>query len=146
MTELCASFGIARETGYVWLRRYRQSGIAGLVELNRAPHRHANQTLEPIERAVLELRQQHMRWGPRKLKRILERDQPGRPWPATSTTSRQPRASSPESGPSASRSSTSPNPITSSSTAGTSAAPKEADIEKLTSKDDFAHLFLNRLL
>jgi transposase InsO family protein len=26
-----------------------------------------------------------MRWGPRKLKRILERDQPGRGWPATST-------------------------------------------------------------
>src|SRR5271170_5951888 len=85
MTELCASFGIARETGYVWLRRYRQSGIAGLVELNRAPHRHGNQTGEPIERAVLALRQEHMRWGPRKLKRILERDQPGRPWPATST-------------------------------------------------------------
>jgi len=26
-----------------------------------------------------------MRWGPRKLKWILERDQPGQPWPATST-------------------------------------------------------------
>ena len=26
-----------------------------------------------------------MRWGPRKLKRILERDQPGRGWPAAST-------------------------------------------------------------
>jgi len=26
-----------------------------------------------------------MRWGPRKLKRVLERDQPGRVWPATST-------------------------------------------------------------
>lgn len=26
MTELCQSFGITRETGYVWLRRYRQSG------------------------------------------------------------------------------------------------------------------------
>jgi putative transposase len=26
-----------------------------------------------------------MRWGPRKLKRILERDQPGRRWPAAST-------------------------------------------------------------
>ena len=24
MRELCASFGITRETGYVWLRRYRQ--------------------------------------------------------------------------------------------------------------------------
>ena len=34
---------------------------------------------------VLELRQAHMRWGPRKLKRILERDEPGRSWPATST-------------------------------------------------------------
>src|SRR5271166_869148 len=49
MSELCEQFGIARETGYVWLR------------------------------------QAHMRWGPRKLKRVLERDQPGRGWPAAST-------------------------------------------------------------
>jgi len=34
---------------------------------------------------VLELRQAHMRWGPRKLKRVLERDEPGRIWPAVST-------------------------------------------------------------
>ena len=85
MTELCQSFGIARETGYVWLRRYRTYGIGGLVELNRAPQRHRNQTPAAIEQAVLELRQAHMRWGPRKLKRILQRDQPGRAWPATST-------------------------------------------------------------
>src|SRR5271165_2218133 len=85
MTELCQSFGIARETGYVWLRRYRQSGIAGLAELNRAAERHPNQTPAEIERMVLELRQAHMRWGPRKLKRILERDEPGRKWPAAST-------------------------------------------------------------
>ena len=26
-----------------------------------------------------------MRWGPRKLKRVLERDQSGQPWPAAST-------------------------------------------------------------
>src|SRR5271165_339920 len=85
MTELCQSFGIARETGYVWLRRYRQSGIAGLAELNRAAERHPNQTPAEIERMVLELRQAHMRWGPRKLKRVLERDEPGRKWPAAST-------------------------------------------------------------
>jgi len=36
MTELCEVYGIARETGYVWLRRYRERGLAGLVELNRA--------------------------------------------------------------------------------------------------------------
>ena len=85
MTELCRQFEVSRETGYVWLRRYRQHGAEGLAELNRAPERHPNQTAAVIEQAVLELRQAHMRWGPRKLKRILERDQPGRLWPATST-------------------------------------------------------------
>ena len=85
MAELCARYGICRDTGYVWLRRYRQSGAAGLVELNRSAKRHPNQTAAEMERAVLELRQAHMRWGPRKLKRILDRDQPGRSWPAPST-------------------------------------------------------------
>ena len=85
MTELCARYGIARETGYVWLRRYRALGLEGLLERDRAPARHPNQTAAAIEQLVLELRQAHMRWGPRKLKRILERDQSGRAWPAAST-------------------------------------------------------------
>lgn len=85
MTELCCRYGIARETGYVWLRRYQQIGVAGLVELDRAAARHPNQTPPAIEAAVLELRQAHMGWGPRKLKRVLERDEPGRSWPAAST-------------------------------------------------------------
>ena len=85
MRELCSRYGISRETGYVWLRRYRQHGARGLVELDRAPRHHPNQTPAEIEQAVLALREAHMRWGPRKLKRILDRDQPGRSWPATST-------------------------------------------------------------
>ncbi len=44
MKALCERFGISRETGYVWLRRYRQGGPAGLVEMNRAAVRHPNQT------------------------------------------------------------------------------------------------------
>jgi putative transposase len=85
MQELCQRYGIARETGYVWLRRYRTCGVAGLLEHSRAAQRHHNQTPPEIEHMVLELRQAHMRWGPRKLKRILERDEPGRHWPAAST-------------------------------------------------------------
>jgi putative transposase len=85
MSELCQRYQIARETGYVWLRRYRAAGVAGLVERSRTAQRHANQTPEAIERLVVELRQAHMRWGPRKLKHILERDEPGRHWPAAST-------------------------------------------------------------
>src|SRR5712692_4809102 len=85
MTELCQHYGISRETGYIWLRRYRATGVAGLVERSRAAQRHPHQTPEDIERMVLDLRQAHMRWGPRKLKRVLQRDEPGRVWPATST-------------------------------------------------------------
>jgi len=50
MTELCQVYGIARETGYVWLRRYREGGLEGLVELNRAALRHGNQTPAETER------------------------------------------------------------------------------------------------
>lgn len=85
MTELCQRYEIARETGYVWIRRYRERGLDGLVEQSRAAMRHGNQTPAEIEQMVLELRQAHSRWGPRKLKRILERDEPGRVWPAAST-------------------------------------------------------------
>jgi transposase-like protein len=63
MKALCQRFEISRETGYVWLRRYRQNGPEGLVALNRAPCRHPNQTPVAIEAAVLGLRQAHMTWG-----------------------------------------------------------------------------------
>src|SRR5271167_2044174 len=85
MRELCQRHEISRETGYVWLRRYRATGLAGLAERSRAAQRHPNQTPEEMERMVLELRQAHMRWGPRKLRHVLERDEPGRVWPAVST-------------------------------------------------------------
>ena len=37
MSELCECYGVARETGCAWLRRYRERGLEALVELNRAP-------------------------------------------------------------------------------------------------------------
>lgn len=85
MTELCERYGIARETGYVWVRRYQEQGVAGLKERSRAALRHPNQTPEAVERTIVELRQAHMRWGPRKLKEILGRNEPGGSWPAVST-------------------------------------------------------------
>ena len=85
MTDLCEVFGIARETGYYWLRRYQQGGLEALRDQNRAPERHPNQTPERIEQGVLKLRRAHMNWGPRKLKRVLEREAPESSWPAAST-------------------------------------------------------------
>jgi len=85
MTELCQRYEISRETGYVWLRRYQAVGLEGLREKSRATQRHGNQTSAEIEQMVLELREAHSRWGPRKLKRVLEDNEPGRVWPAAST-------------------------------------------------------------
>jgi len=85
MTELCQRYEISRETGYVWLRRYQAVGLEGLREKSRAAQRHGNQTSAEIEQMVLELREAHSRWGPRKLKRVLEDNEPGRVWPAAST-------------------------------------------------------------
>jgi len=85
MTELCEIYDIARETGYYWLRRYQRGGLEALRDQGRAPERHPNQTPERIEEGVLELRRAHMTWGPRKLKRVLEREAPHTVWPAAST-------------------------------------------------------------
>lgn len=85
MAELCRRFGISRELGYRLWRRYQQEGEAALAERSRAPHRHPNQTREEVEQAVLELRRARMSWGPRKLKRVLEREWPEQEWPAAST-------------------------------------------------------------
>ncbi len=85
MSELCAIYGVSRETGYEWWRRYRQTGLTALCDRSRAPRWHPNQTAAEIEAAVLELRRAHMRWGPRKLKRVLEREHADVAWPAAST-------------------------------------------------------------
>jgi len=74
---------VLRDENWQWKIRGQRREKS--FERSRAAARHPNQTPVEIERMVLELRQAHMRWGPRKLKRVLERDEPGRVWPAVST-------------------------------------------------------------
>jgi len=85
MTTLCARHEISRQAGYNTLTRYECGGWEGLEERSRAARRHPNQTPAETERRIVALRQEHMRWGPRKLKAVLESQQPERSWPATST-------------------------------------------------------------
>ena len=85
MTELCARHGISRQAGYNTLTRYEQAGWESLAEQSRAPRQHPNQTPAEIEQQIVDLRHEHMRWGPRKLKAVLERESPEVNWPAAST-------------------------------------------------------------
>jgi len=52
---------------HVWLRRYRQDGLAGLTDRSHRPHRHPDQLVAEVEARVCELRRAHPRWGPRRL-------------------------------------------------------------------------------
>lgn len=85
MSALCQIYGVSRQTGYEWMRRYRQHGLEALRDLGRAPRRHPNQTPGDVEEMVLALREARMTWGARKLKRVLEREFRDQMWPAAST-------------------------------------------------------------
>jgi transposase InsO family protein len=85
VSDLCEMFGVSRKTGYKWLDRYARAGMAGLLEMSRAPHRHPNAVAPEIEAAIVQLKQERMKRGPKKLLQLLQRQQPEVPWPVVST-------------------------------------------------------------
>ena len=70
-SELCARYGVSRETGYRLVERYLERGPAGLQQRSRRPHTSPNQTAPHVVEALLELRRRHPRWGAKKLIPIL---------------------------------------------------------------------------
>ncbi|HEX4953063.1 MAG TPA: leucine zipper domain-containing protein, partial [Thermoanaerobaculia bacterium] len=82
MSELCASFGISRKTGYKWAVRWAEEGKAGLRDRSRAPRSQPGRTERRCEQALLEARQRRPAWGPRKLLVRLASEHPSWPWPA----------------------------------------------------------------
>jgi transposase InsO family protein len=85
MSELAARYGISRKTGYKWVDRYAADREHGLAERSRAPHAHGRAIAAEVCTAVRALRRAHPRWGPKKLRAILQEREPDRRWPAAST-------------------------------------------------------------
>jgi putative transposase len=85
MTALCASFGVSRKAGYALVQRYRAEGVTGLEPRSRAPHRPGRSMPEALAAAIIALRRERPFWGPKKLRAVLERREPGIVWPASST-------------------------------------------------------------
>lgn len=74
MKQLCAEFGISRPTGYLWRKRYRDSGsLSGVRERSRRPHRSPQRVCEQVEQRVVELRRLHG-WGAPKLELLLAQE------------------------------------------------------------------------
>jgi transposase InsO family protein len=70
--ELCRRFGISPTTGYKWLDRHAEDGLAGLRERSRRPAHSPYRTTATVERRILNLRDRHPAWGARKLRVRLQ--------------------------------------------------------------------------
>lgn len=70
---LCREFGVSRQAGHKWIKRFKELGYAGLDEQSRRPKTAPLATAEDLVMAVLEAREAHPRWGPRKLEPLLRR-------------------------------------------------------------------------
>jgi putative transposase len=85
VASLCERYGISRETGYLWKRRFEQEGPRGLEERSRAPHHHGRATAAELIVELVEARKRKPYWGPKKLLAMLSKEHPDWPWPAPST-------------------------------------------------------------
>lgn len=71
VSELCARYGISRQSGYKWIERYRAEGITGLEDQSRAPLTSPQRMCAAMEAKLLEIRQVRPTWGPRKILAFL---------------------------------------------------------------------------
>jgi len=85
MTELAERYLISRKTAYKWVDRYQTDPEHGLLERSRAPKVHGRRMTEEVREAVVALRRTRPRWGPKKLRAVLDEREPDWQWPAPST-------------------------------------------------------------
>ena len=74
LSSLCREYEISRPTGYLWLQRFGEQGVAGVEELSRRPHLSPRRTATGIEARIVALRRQRPDWGARKLAVLLARE------------------------------------------------------------------------
>jgi transposase len=76
VTEVADRYGVSRQSVCTWMARYRAGragGLAGLADRSHRPNRCPHQLAAAVEAKVCELRRQHPRWGPQRLRDELER-------------------------------------------------------------------------
>jgi putative transposase len=73
VAELCRETGISRKTAYKWLARYKAHGLEGLMDRSRRPKRATLETTAEVALEVVDLRREHPRWGPKKIRAVLSR-------------------------------------------------------------------------
>ena len=73
ISELCRRYGISRDTGYRWIKRYREKGRSGLSDRSHRVKQHPRKTKDSIEEQIVNLRCHVPEWGARKIRKLLLR-------------------------------------------------------------------------
>lgn len=87
-SELCLRYNISRKTGYKWISRYEEfHDPSCLKDRSKKPHHIPNKTPEEVIKDILNIREKHPFWGPKKILWRMGKDHPERQLPARSTVS-----------------------------------------------------------
>ena len=89
--RLCRQFGISRQTGYVWWRRYRRQGISGL-QRGRRQRPAGSRWRRRWQARLAAVQRRFPWWGAPKLRALLRRQHGARALPAERTLGRWLRA------------------------------------------------------
>lgn len=82
VSALCRRFGISRQTGHLWLRRFAE-GEHRFEDRSRRPRHSPAQLGEAVQERIVSVRRAHPAWGARKIAAVLRRE--GCQVPAVST-------------------------------------------------------------
>jgi transposase len=87
VSEVAAGYRVSRQSVHSWVARYRDGGLAGLVDRSHRPRSCPHQVDGQVEALICELRRTHPGWGPRRLVHELGRREI-MPMPSRSTVYR----------------------------------------------------------
>ncbi len=86
--DLCQEYGISAKTGYKWKERFLRDGMNGLADLSRAPKHSPHEIAEDVLCEIVHIKKDHPVWGPKKIREVYARLNPGAGPPSLSTVKR----------------------------------------------------------
>ena len=75
VVEVADRFGVSRQAIHRWVVRYRTGGLEALADRSKRPKSSPWQVPAQVEALVCQLRREHSRWGPRRLRAELAKRQ-----------------------------------------------------------------------
>jgi transposase len=84
-TVICRKYGISTKTGYKWLKRFEETGYAGIEDRPPIAKTVRNKTDVEVQCRLLRIKQKYPAWGAKKIQALYGRKYPGEYAPGRST-------------------------------------------------------------